>query len=153
MRKILGGLVVVVWVGSVAGQGPAQRFGIEPDPKNFPQATPQETLASVVKAIALKRADYFLAHLADPRFVDERLKQLGGNTAELQSDAGSKLLDDPGTAKLLRRFLKDGEWMTTETSATVRLKDQPDRSITFRTMDGRWFMQNQYRTKTIGKER
>lgn len=49
------------------------RFGVPHRPKNFPQATPKDTLASVIEVVAAGRTDYLLAHLMDPGFVDDRV--------------------------------------------------------------------------------
>ena len=51
----------------------ADRYGIAPDLAAFPQKTPQDTLASVIKSAEAKRFDYLTAQLADPAFVDDRV--------------------------------------------------------------------------------
>jgi hypothetical protein len=147
MRVILAGLVGLLCAGPLAAQEPAKRFGVEADPKGFPQATPTEALASVLKAIDLKRPDYVLAHLADPAFVDSRVKSLGGDFAALVEECAQKLVNDPGAARQLGRFLKEGEWAERDAAATVRLKDVGDRTVSFRKVEGRWVMENQYRVK------
>ena len=85
------------------------RYGIAPDLKTYPQATAKETLASVIKAVEDKRVDYVVAQLADPAFVDDRVKRLYGGRFEQQvEDTRARL--DPLTIKQLQRFLKDGDW-------------------------------------------
>ena len=59
--------------------------------------------------------------LADPQFVDERIKVAGYD--DLLTEATAKLIGDPGTAKQFQRFLKEGDWTTDETTASVRHKD------------------------------
>ncbi|HEV3448581.1 MAG TPA: hypothetical protein VG099_28345, partial [Gemmataceae bacterium] len=59
---------------------PPRRYGVLLNQQNYPQEDPKQALASVVKAIDRQRIDYLLAHLADPDFVDERVKEVyGGN--------------------------------------------------------------------------
>jgi hypothetical protein len=138
MRFVLAGLVLLA-----AADAPARRFGVEADLKSFPQATPQEALASVVKAIDLKRADYVLAHLADPQFVDRRVKQTGHD--DLLAETTAKLVNDPGAAKLLKSFLKEGDWAVEEATATATLKEATDRIVSFRKEGGRWFLEQPYK--------
>src|SRR5689334_11118955 len=77
----------------------AARFGIEPDLKSYPQGTAKEALASVLKAVEAKSIDYLVAQLADPDWVDGRLKKTDGNFKTLVKETSAKLLDDPGAAK------------------------------------------------------
>jgi hypothetical protein len=143
MRFVLAGLVLLAPAAAFAADAPAKRFGVEADTKSFPQGTPKEALTAVLKAIELKRADYIVAHLADPQFVDRRVKETSYD--EILAEVKAKLVDDPGAAKQLRRFLKDGEWAVEETTATVSLKEGSDRTVTFRKADGRWFLEQPYR--------
>src|SRR5438876_7020446 len=55
-----------------AGGNATTRHGVAPELKSFPQATPKEALASVLKAVEMKRFDYLLAQLAEPDWVDGR---------------------------------------------------------------------------------
>lgn len=137
---------------AAAQQGqPGKRHGIEADRKTYPQDSPKEALASVLKAIDAKRIDYLLAHLADPKFVDGRVEAYGGKFEELLKETKAKLLDDPGAAKLLRQFLEKGEWKIEDDTASVRLKDVADRWGWFRKMDGRWFFENRKKPEGEGK--
>jgi hypothetical protein len=116
------------------------RYGIAPDLKTYPQGTAKETLASVLKASEAKRVDYLLAQLADPAFVDERVKRLyGGRFEEQVEDTRARL--DPFTVKLLQRFQKDGDWQEDDNRVTVRLKDQ-ERCLYFKKEKGRWFLEH-----------
>jgi hypothetical protein len=143
---VLAGLLLVTVALAEPGKiEPAVRYDITPDLKSYPQSSPRETLASVLKAIENKRVDYLLAHLADPEFVDRRVKENGGKFADLVQETTRKLVDDPSAAKLLQRFLKDGEWETDTDSATVSLKDFKDRVIHFAKSGDRWFMKNDYK--------
>ncbi len=129
--------------------GPARadspRHGIALDSKTYPQATPKETLASVLKAVENKRFDYLAAQLADPEFIDERVKRLyGGRFAEQVEDTAIQF--NASTSKLLGRFLKDGDWTIEVDRASVRLKDMKERIVFFRRIGGRWFLENRWKS-------
>ncbi|HEY7312703.1 MAG TPA: hypothetical protein VH643_25280 [Gemmataceae bacterium] len=118
----------------------ATRYGIAPDPKMYPQGTAKETLASVLKAVEAKRVDYVVAQLADPSFVDDRVKRLyAGRFEEQVEDTRARL--DPLTIKQLQRFLKNGDWQEDGDRVMVRLKDN-ERRLYFKKDDGRWFMEH-----------
>ena len=135
--------------GLFAAEGaPAGRYGVETDLKAYPQGTPKETLASVLKAADAGRFDYLAAQLADPRFIDDRVKTLfGGDFNEQVKDTQARL--DPAALKQLRRFLNDGEWTSDDGSAaaSVRLQDVDDRAVFFRRIDGRWYMEHRSKPK------
>jgi hypothetical protein len=145
MRVVLAFVVVT----ALTAAQPAARYGVEADLKTYPQGTPKETLASVLKAIDTKRIDYLLAHLADPQFVDRRVKENGGRFDVLLDETKAKLLDDPGAAKQLRKFLSDGEWKVEENNATVKLKDVPDRAVYLRKLGDRWFLENRRKPEPV----
>src|SRR5262249_44517558 len=139
-------LMGMVCLASVSAQAPkdtkpAKRYGIEADLQIYPQATPKEAFASVLKAIDKKRLDYLLAQLADPVWVDERVKKLGGDFAEVVKDAAAKLAEDPAALKLFRQFFREGEWEEMDTTASVKLKDVKER-VYFRKVEGRWFLED-----------
>src|SRR5262245_4065145 len=104
------------------------RFGIALDLKTYPQATPKEALTSVLQAAAAGKFDYLAAQLADPVFIDDRVKRLyGGDFKEQVADTRARL--DPRTLKELKRFLAKGKWITQKTGAVVRLDDVKDRQV------------------------
>jgi hypothetical protein len=120
---------------------PASRYGVAPDGKTYPQATPKEALASVIKAAGARRFDYVAAQLADPAFIDQRVKTVyGGKFEEQAADTASRL--DPPAVKLLGRFLAAGKWAVDKDGAVVKLDGVKDRSVSFVRKDGRWYMQN-----------
>jgi hypothetical protein len=126
---------------AAADDAKAIRYGIAPDLTAFPQKTPQETLASVIKAAEAKRFDYLTAQLADPAFVDDRVQRLyGGHFAEQVEDTRTRM-DEP-TLVILRRFQKDGTWKVEKESAGVSVKEYPDRGIFFRLIGARWYMEH-----------
>ncbi len=116
----------------------SSRYGVALDTATYPQATAKQTLASVLKAIDAGKIDYLVAHLADPSFVDDRVKRLyGGKFTEQVQDTTIRL--DPPTVKLLKRFAKEGTWTIGKTSAIVSLDDVRDRVVRLVLKDGRWF--------------
>jgi hypothetical protein len=147
MRLLYAVLVGVACGTAVAAPEttPEKRYGIEADLKTYPQDTPKDTLASVLKAIEGKRIDYLVAQLADPEWVDRRVKDTGGKFDELVREAMARLVEDPGQARQLQRLLKEGEWDLKDDRASVILKDSKERSGYFRKEGGRWFLENRYK--------
>ena len=143
LAVLVTGLIVVAGAGGQE-KGPKlnPRYNFEFNPENFPQGSPKEALESLLKAVDLKRIDYLLAHLAEPVFVDERVKDVHkGSFEALVSETKSKLLDEPETIKLLRRFAKEGEFESGDTTASAKLKDQRER-VFFKKWETRWFFEN-----------
>ena len=135
------GIVLVLGLTTFGDDEPATRYGVAPDLQAFPQATAKEALESVLKAIEAKRFDYLVAQLADPEFVDDRVKRLYAGKFEPQVEETRTRLDAPAV-ELLKRFLKDGEWTDDKARVTVRLKDVADQCIYLRQLNGRWFLEN-----------
>ena len=119
------------------------RHGVAADLESFPQATPKQALASVLKAVDLKRIDYLLAQLSDPGWVDERVKVYEGGFAELARETAGRL--DPPAVKKLTRFLKEGAFETLDGTAVVRLKDVKDRVVRLRKIDSRWYLESRFK--------
>src|SRR5262245_55933096 len=67
-------VLLLVSLPGRAGEG--KRYGVTRDAKSYPQASAKEALASVLKAIRDRKFDYLVAHLADPAFVDDRVKRI-----------------------------------------------------------------------------
>lgn len=144
MRISIGVLlgILVGWAAANGGDKVAEgtRYGIAPDLKMYPQSTAKEALASIVKAVEAKRVDYVAAQLADPSFVDDRVKRLyGGRFAEQVNDTSARL--NPSAIKLLQRFLKDGTWREEKNRVVVQLKDE-ERRLYFKKDGDRWFVEN-----------
>ena len=89
------------------------RFGVPLDLAIYPQSKPSDAMASVLKAIDNKRLDYLAAQLADPAFIDARVKVFGGRFQDQVDDLRARL--DPSTVKLLNRYARDGEWRLART--------------------------------------
>lgn len=138
------GVVLVFGLASAVGLLSAEngaRYGVAPDLATYPQDSPKATLASVLKAADAGKFDYLSAQLADPSFIDARVKELfGGDFTEQVNDARARL--DSSALKELRRFLSDGEWKIDAAEASVHLKDVSDRAVAFRHIDGRWFLEH-----------
>ena len=116
-----------------------KRYGVELDAKAFPQSTPKEALASALKAIDGKKYAYLVAHLADPAFVDDRIKRVyAGKFEEQVDDTRARL--DALVVKQLRRFLDDGKWDVDKTDATVTNEDVPDRAVRLVKKGDRWYL-------------
>jgi hypothetical protein len=127
---------------------PPRRYGVLLNQRTYPQEDAKQALASVVKAIDRQRIDYLLAHLADPEFVDERVKEVhGGNFDELVKETATKLKDNPAEAKLLERFLKEGEWDAKENTATASLKDVKDRQVFMKKVGKSWYLENKQKAE------
>ncbi|HYT91841.1 MAG TPA: hypothetical protein VEL76_24210 [Gemmataceae bacterium] len=140
-----------------AGKGkPVVNFNVEADFDKYPQKTPQEALNSVVKALTDRRVDYLLAHLADPAFVQAKLKILKAQmSASLTDDTKATLAfqrlvkatdehfrDDPTKVRELGRFAKDGEWATAESGAAASLKLLPARKVFLKKVQDRWYLED-----------
>lgn len=128
---------------SLAAQdAPGTRYRVEPNLDAYPQATPKEALQSVVKAIDGQQFDYLLAQLADPQFVDARVKALAGGFPELVRETRTRLGEDPSAVRDLRRFAGDGEVEEAGETATVRLKDVKNRAVFLKKVKERWYLEN-----------
>jgi hypothetical protein len=144
--------LAVVWLGTDAGAAQddkvPNRYEVPADLESYPQTTPKDTLNSVLKALDRKRVDYVLAHLTDPAFVDDRVKKTGkarpfDGFNEFVAEVTAKLAEDPESVKDLRRFNRDGEWMTAGQRAYCKLKGVADRQVSVQKVGDRWFFRNQ----------
>jgi hypothetical protein len=142
----------LVWPVAFGGEEP-KRYEVTRNLKKYPQDEPKTTLASVVKAIEDRRIDYLLAHLADPEFVDDRVKLYGGNFEELVKETTARMVDNPAVLKELRRFLKEGKWKTSDTTAEVSLDDVKSRRVYLRKIDKRWFLEQRQQPEKKDKEK
>ncbi|MBY0230069.1 MAG: hypothetical protein K2W96_12375 [Gemmataceae bacterium] len=119
------------------------RFGIEADAKAYPQSTPKEALASVLKAIEARKFDYLVAQLAEPAFIDDRVKRVyDGKFEEQVDDTRARL--DAFVVKQLARLAKEGKWKEGTSEAFVASEDAPDRAARFVKKDGRWFLRHRF---------
>jgi hypothetical protein len=149
MRRLIALLIGTVCASGAPAQQPKdtkpdKRYGIEADLLTYPQAEPKETLASVIKAIDGGRINYLLAQLADPDWVDQRVKQIhGGKFDAMVDETTTKLSSDRTTIKELRRFLNEGNWETTGDTASAQVKDIKNRRVYLRKIGRHWFFETQ----------
>jgi hypothetical protein len=143
--------LVTVLADEKKDQDTPKRHGVTADLKTFPQDTPKAALASIASAIENKKIDYLLAQLADPEWVDQRLRATGGDFNFLVKETTTKLVDDPAPLKHFQKFIKDGVWEMSDDAASVHGKDVPDRWAYFRKIEGRWFMENRYKPDSGAK--
>ncbi len=160
MRTAVTLLAGLVCAAGLAAQAPKEskqskldkRYGIEVDLLEYPQATPQEALRSVIKAIDAGRINYLLAQLADPDWVDQRVKQLHqGKFDEMVEETRANFAYDKTSLKELRRFAEAGKWDITDSKATAQVKDVRDR-VYMRKLEGRWFLETR-KEPTAAKEK
>jgi hypothetical protein len=152
MRKAAAIFVCVMMMAGGALAQKGQRYGIETNLEDYPQAAPKAALESVIKAIENKKIDYLLAQLADPTWVDNRVKTIhDGKFEGLVKETSDKLTKDPTAIKELRRILKEGEWKEEDTAASACLKDAKDACVFLRKIEGRWFLEDRKMAKDAGK--
>jgi len=147
MRTGLVSLVGLIGVLALAAHDGAEtvlpkRYGLELDSKTYPQSTPKEALASLLKAVDSRRVDYVLAQLADPDWVDRRVKESRGGFPALVEESTARLLDNHATVKQLKRLLAAGEWKMGSATATVRSQDSEEGALFLRKSGGRWYVEN-----------
>jgi hypothetical protein len=122
-----------------------KRFDQALDLKKYPQDTPKNAATSFIKAIEHKDIEYLLAQLAEPTFVDQRVKDNGGKFEVLVQEAKAKLADDPAALKLLQRLAKEGDWKIEGDRAILSLEGAPDRQVLLVKRKDRWFVENRFK--------
>jgi len=156
MRLVVTVLVGVACVAAARAQnateaGPPRRYGTPADLETYPQDKPQDTLKAVLLAIDRRRIDYLLAQLADPDWVDTRVRTVhGGKFDAMVQETTDQLAHDPTAVKQLRRFLKDGDWREEGDRASARLKGAKE-GVYFHRIGKRWYFEN--RQKPPAEER
>jgi hypothetical protein len=138
-----------------------KRYLIAPNLELYPQDTPENALASVIKAIENKKTDYLLAQLTDPEFVDrqvqrhaealkpdkggEKLKDLAAFD-EFVKAVATHLTEDPTLLKDLKRIAK-GDWERGDNAASASTKENKDKHAFFRKVGNRWYFENRQKEK------
>jgi len=148
MRPLLALALSLTLIPGAPGRSDdkTSRYGVALDTKTYPQSTAKEALASAIKAIEAKKFSYLVAHLADPYFVDDRVKRIyGGKFDEQVDDTKARL--DPVIVKQLKRFAKEGEWEVEKTTATVTHKDLKDRVVHLTKKGDRWYLEHNFSPK------
>jgi hypothetical protein len=154
MRTILLTSVMAMLASQEGDDKLARRYGFDVNENRYSQKTPEEALKSVIQAIDGKKIDYLVAHLADPKFVDDRIKdykksQTGDDDARafrafgrLVQETTDHFLEDPLLVKELKLFAKEGEWKADDANASATVKTLPDRRVFLRKVQNRWFLEN-----------
>jgi hypothetical protein len=160
MRWAMMFLIGATFLSAVIAQAPKKetkstaRYAIQPNVELYPQSTPKEALASVLKAIDAGRFPYLLAQLADPQWVDRRVAKLhGGNFDALVEETTQKLNHDRTSLKELRRFLSEGMWEVAEATATAQLKDVPNHRVYLRKIGDRWYLESRQQPQPAEREK
>jgi hypothetical protein len=146
-------IIILATLVAVAGlqaadpkEQPAKRYNIEANLEQYPQDGPKVTLNSVIKAIESKKFDYLLAHLADPKFVDQRVRYYDGRFEDLVQESTSHLDNNPTILKTLKRMAGEGEWETGDAAASVSLKGNTDK-VFLKKIGNRWYFENRQTEK------
>jgi hypothetical protein len=146
MRPLLALALAVALAAPARPDDKAARYGVALDTKTYPQGTAKEALASAIKAIEARKFNYLVAHLAEPGFVDDRVKRIYGGKFEEQVD-DTKARLDPVMVKQLKRFHKDGTWEVEKTAATVTHKEIKDRVVRLTKKGDRWYLEHNFSPK------
>lgn len=134
------------------------RFKIDLDLRNFPQATPEDTLKSVVRAINTKNMDYLMAHLADPVYVDFQIDRIkmdfakGSDSAKILvafdkvvQQLRSHFQQDPSLIQELRKLNEKAQWEVGNDTAIARMPNVLNRAAYFKKINNRWYLENRRR--------
>ncbi len=133
----------------------APRFGFDVDELTYSQKTPDETMKSIAKALDRKKADYLLAHIADPLYVDYWINQYKKDFTKgkeqgkellafdrLVGEANLYFQNDPLIIRDLRVFSREGKWEEKDDLAIGTADSIPARKVFLRKMGDRWFLEN-----------
>jgi hypothetical protein len=140
----------------VSGQEPSKskRFEIDQDLDRYPQNTPQLAMKSIAKALLERKLDYLLAHLAEPTFVDARVKDHAKHYKgpakaveivafhDLVNEFADHLRRDPTIVEELYRYAKEGKWEIKENTASASLPDVASRRANFIAIKKQWYLLN-----------
>lgn len=155
MRSVVAVLVGGMLAAATLAQVPNKldrRYNLDVDQDNFPQKTPKQALESLIKAIELKKVHYVVAQMADPAWVDQRVKEVhGGDFASLVKEVSTHLIDDPDTLPALRRFLKEGEWQEEGNKVSAKLKNSREQ-VFMQKLEERWFLENRKKGEKPAKD-
>jgi hypothetical protein len=104
MRPLLALMAGFVLAAAAAAQDAPPRFEILHNPDLYLQGTPQQTLQSVLGALARERYDYLAAHLMDPEWVDAWLFK---SQEYFDRVAGEQIVSTGSGARLTGQALAD----------------------------------------------
>ncbi len=174
---------------------PAPRYGVAARVKQYPQTTPRAALKLALDRIDAGDYAYFVAHVLDPKFVDDVVIDRGrGFEAALERELAQrrdlqitnpdkvpltdrvpldpkefralatvkarergykqllkeiedKLKEDPQTIKDMRKLARDGTFAEAEPTASVAHESVKGRTLYFRKIGDRWFIENKQEEK------
>ncbi len=158
LRMVIVAIVAFAFVPTHAqdlAKKPAVRFGFDVDELTYSQKTPDEAMKSIAKALDRKKADYLLAHIADPFYVDYWINQYKKDFTK-GTEKGKELLafdrlvaetnlyfqNDPLIVRDLRVFSREGKWEEKDDLAIGTVESIPARKVYLRKIGERWFLEN-----------
>lgn len=156
METILKVAILTAGLSLAGGLAPT-RYKVPLNQREYPQVSPKQALHSVVKALRKKDFSYLLAHLADPQYVDARVKEYmtgfeGPEEAKrfvaflkFVKDVQRHFERDPDLLRELEVLADKGEWKIDEKIAFVRRSKSSQTRATFMQIGGRWFLKNDRR--------
>jgi hypothetical protein len=97
MRPLLTVAAGLILASGAAAQEVPPRYDLLHNPDLYRQDSPQETLRSVLGAVARDRYDYLAAHLLDPEWVDARMAT---NRPYFDRVAGEQIVSTAAGAQL-----------------------------------------------------
>jgi hypothetical protein len=157
MKWVIGLAAAICLVPVVHGKekavGEEERYKVPVNAAFYPQNTPEKTMASIAKALNENDLSYLMGQLADPKYVDARVKELklryekGTNEErdlvafdDLVKEVAKHFNDDPTLIRELRYFAKDGKW--DPATSSFSLEDFPSRRVFLKQIGERWFLEN-----------
>lgn len=131
MRPLMTLTAGLVLAAAATAQDTPDRYGLLHNPDLYRQDTPQETLRSVLGAVARERFDYVAAHLLDPAAVDARLAPY---QPYFERVAGEQITATPAGARLTGAALQNRvrevgtrlNFLTLTGQVRHKLSDQPE---------------------------
>ena len=130
-----------------------KRFGLLLEAEVYPQTTPKELQASILKVLKRERYDYLVAHMMEPTFVDQRLQSTRTTAEQLGKEIKGKFEAQPELLKDLNKLLLDGEMTDAGTKATLKHKDVKNQQVFMKKVGERWYVENRMKEeKSAEKE-
>ncbi len=129
-----------------------RRYKVFENEKIYPQDTPEKTMTSMARALKYKDTIYLMAHIVDPKYVDDRVKELRKNYdgpaedrdlvafVDLVKEVEEHFRKDPGLVRELRRFALEGKWNPANSSFV--LPDVRSRQVYLKKIGERWHLEN-----------
>lgn len=123
------------------------RLGMASDYEIYPQSTPKELIASLLKAINRERYDYLVAHLMEPGFIDDRVQRTNLKLDDIAKEIKSKFQAQPELQKDLIKLLNSGEQTDSGTTVIITHKDVKNQQVYLKKIGDRWYVENRQKDK------